>query len=239
MPSRNRLLAGSLVLAMAAWCGAATASSSEPSNAAKKFGIKSGAITMKMAMSSEGAGQAAAVAMGSTGTITRLFDDYGARESIFNETAMEMMGMKINAKSQTIITDGMVYIIDPDKKTGTKSKILKIDDPTKIDWANASPDYVKRWNIKKEGSEVVAGKTCDIYSLKTDDIHAASGETGTKTKIPMAGKCWVWNNIGLKADFVLNGSISMKLEATKVDENATVPPSTFEVPADVKIKEGK
>jgi hypothetical protein len=206
-------------------------------HSSKKFGIKSAAITMKMDMSPGASASAGVPAMASSGTITMLFDDFGNKESIYNETAMEMMGMKINAKSQTIITDGMVYVIDFDKKSATKSKILKVDDPTKIDWANTTADYIKRWNIRKEGTAVVAGKTCDVYSFKTDDIHAASGDTKSKQKIPMSGTCCVWKNIGLKADFVLNGSMSVKLEATKVDENAAITASMFEVPADIKIKE--
>jgi hypothetical protein len=36
----------------------------------------------------------------------------------------------------------------------------------------------------------------------------------------MEGRCSVWNNIGLKADFVVIGSMNIKMEATKVDEGA-------------------
>jgi hypothetical protein len=206
----------------------------------KKYGVKSAVITMSMEMS---AGQrpegAPAAGMASSGTITQTFDDFGAKESIVNETAMEMMGMKINTKSQIIIKDGFVYVINPEKKQATRSRVLTIDDPAKLDFTNKDAEYVKRWNIKKEGAEEIAGRPCDIYSFKTDDIQAASGISKSKDKIPLEGKCWVWKNIGLKAEFIVKGSMNMKTLATKIDDKAVVPAAAFDVPADVKIKEAK
>jgi hypothetical protein len=228
------------MLSTAAVSKSKDASSSVSSFVSKKYGIKSGVITMTLEMSAGQMPAGAPTAMASNGTITQTFDEFGAKESFVNETAMEMMGMKINTKSQIIIRDGFVYVVDSEKKQATKSKVLKIDDPAKLDFMSKDAEYIKRWNIKKEGTEEVAGKPCDIYSFKTDDIQTASGvDSKGKNKMPMEGKCWVWNNIGLKADFILNGSMTMKTLATKVDEKAAIGSTSFDIPAGYKIKEAK
>jgi outer membrane lipoprotein-sorting protein len=227
------------VLASVGFINAKDATAGATSPVQKKFGVKSAVIAMTMEMSSGQNPSGGGAVMASTGTITQTFDEFGAKDSYVTETAMEMMGMKINNKSQIIIKDGFVYAIDWDKKQAVKSRVLKIDDPLKLDFASTNAEFLKKWNIKKQGKEDVAGKSCDIYSFMTDDIQAASGIKGGKDKIAMEGTCRVWNNIGLKAEFIINGSMSIKTTAVKVDENAPIPAGTFDIPAEIKVKEAK
>jgi hypothetical protein len=207
----------------------------------KKFGIKSAIVVMDMKMSTQMPENAPPVpGLASTGIVTQAFDDFGAQTSFLQEVAMDMMGMHITTHKQTILKKDSVIQVDLDKKEAIRSRLMTYDDPGKLDFANMSEDLKKKWNIQKSGTEVVAGKACDVYTFQTDDVAAAAGQKRSAgQKISMTGKCSVWNNIGLKSDFLMNGSMHIQMTATKVAADAAVPASTFDVPTGFAVKEMK
>lgn len=152
--------------------------------------------------------------MGMEAKQTLSFDDYGAKE--LTSVSIEMMGYK--STSYTLNRDGYIYSYDLEKKTGTKMKAVP---QANIDFANLTDDIVKEMKINKEGEESFLGKTCTKFSIDND-------------KLSMKGSYLVWNGIPLKTDVDM-GQMKMVLEAIKLDENASIPATTFDVPADVKF----
>ena len=148
---------------------------------------------------------------------TLTFDDYGQKEATDMEA--DMMGVKIH--TVTITKDGYIYTLDMEKKTGTKISGKSPD----IDFENLSEEMVKDMNLKKEGTEEYLGKTCEKMSIDY-------------TKMKMKGTFLVYKGVALKSDTDM-GTMKMQLIGEKFVENAELPSSKFEVPADVKITENK
>lgn len=151
------------------------------------------------------------------------FDNYGNKECTETNMEMEMMGQKVKVHQLGIIADGYIYTVDLEKKIGTKMKISSQYDPSKIDYNNLNSDVMKEYNLKKEGTETLLGKKCDIYSMS----HA---------KMKLKGKTWIWNGINMKSEMTMSG-ISIKTTTTKIEENVSVSSSKFVVPKGIKIQD--
>ena len=83
-------------------------------------------------------------------------------------------------------------------------------------------DIAKEMNIKKVGTQSFLGKTCDKYTI---DFK----------KQQMKGSYLVWNGIALKTEMTVMG-MKTTIEATKIEENPTIPADKFEVPKGIKIQ---
>lgn len=147
--------------------------------------------------------------------MTIYFDGFGAKESTVTE--MNMMGMSI--KSVSIKKDGIVYTFDPEKKTGQKASVIPEKD---IDFENLTEEFQKEMKLEKVGEETFLGKSCVKYTIDSE-------------KFKMKGSYLVWQGVALKSDIDMGG-MKVEMTAVKFDENANVPASTFEVPADIKFQ---
>jgi hypothetical protein len=172
-----------------------------------KYAMKSGIIDLKSTM------------MGMEQKVTMYFDDFGKKEA--SVLTMEMMGMK--TESRTIKKDGYSYDINMTKKECTKKKLPGTGDPNDLNFKDMSADMMKKMSIKKEGNERFLGKDCEKYVMDYKEMK-------------MKGTYLVWNAIPLKTDVDMGG-IKMVMEATKIQENASVPADKFEVPEGIKIVE--
>lgn len=168
-----------------------------------KYGIKSGIIEYKTQM------------MGMEVKQVNTFDDYGQKQT--QEMAMEMMGTKVNNK--TIIKDGFIYNLDLTNKTGTKVPLTSMSQKSDIDFENLTEELMKDMNIKKIGTEVFLGKTCDKMSIDYKDIQ-------------MKGTYLVYKGIPLSMDSEI-GAMKMKMVADKFVENPNLPADKFDIPADI------
>ncbi len=166
-----------------------------------RYALKSGIVEYKTQM------------MGMDMKQTLTFDDYGNKES--TDIVMEMMGTKIH--SVTITKDGFIYTLDMVNKTGTK---VSGNSPN-IDFENMSEEMAKDMNIKKLGTELFLGKTCEKMSIDY-------------TKMGLKGTYLVYKGIALKVDAEI-GSTKMKLEAEKFEENPQIPEVKFEIPSDIVL----
>ncbi|MFA4852205.1 MAG: hypothetical protein WC599_06775 [Bacteroidales bacterium] len=179
-----------------------------------KYQLKSGIITM----SSD--------AMGIGQTITLYFDDYGNKECAETKGEMDMgIAGKVQMHQLAITKDGYVYNIDMTNKSGTKTKITPNSKQKDIDFSNLTEDMMKQMKIKKEGTEVLLGKTCDKYSLDAPALKMKSSYS-------------VWNGIPLKSEVNMIGIVA-KITTTKIEENCVIPAEKFEIPKDIKITEVK
>lgn len=159
------------------------------------------------------------------GSETLYFDRWGMREARYSNKELSMMGVQQKTNTLLITDYDWMYNIDLDKKTGTKTKngifqsLLK--NAKNNDLIEAGMKMMKDMGGEKIGTETIAGKMCDIWEIK---------KLGSKT--------WIWNAVPLKVTAKFAG-VEITSVATKVHEGATIPESKFQVPAGVKIKEGK
>jgi hypothetical protein len=146
------------------------------------------------------------------------FDDYGKKE--VTDVVMEMMGTKVH--SITLTKDGYLYKYDEQKKTGTKKPFIG-GSASSIDFENLTDMMIKEMNLKKLGTEQFLGKTCEKMSIDYE-------------KMKMKGSYLVYKGVALKMDTDM-GTVKISMTGEKFVENAEIPASKFEIPADVKITE--
>jgi hypothetical protein len=182
--------------------------STAPESTAKKYESKSGIITYETTVSVSG--------MTIKTKQVLYFDDYGVKEC--QEEYKTDNGAYVLDKID-FVKDGFRYIISPEQKSGVKTKLQGTGVAAKFDMDEAAT--MKDSQFKKIGDETVCGKSCSGFSMVTP-----SGNI----------KMYGWNKITLKT---IVDSPEMKMTtstvATKVEENAAVPASKFELPKDVKI----
>lgn len=165
-----------------------------------RYGIKSGIISRDMKHGQKS---------------TFYFDDYGHKTAEINSATMCVEGeFRDTIGTGTIMVDGqrywVSYVWKTKQLTGRESEL--------INFLNLTEDMVKKYRIKKIGTEEVCGKPCDIFFIH-DEYNG----------MPVVVKVWVWKGIVLKKETKSYGSYEM-LETTDIQENVPVDPSVFIVP---------
>jgi outer membrane lipoprotein-sorting protein len=164
--------------------------------------------------------------MKSTSVMTQWIDSKNERFAMESTGETEMMGIKQSSKSLMIEDGEWSYMIDLMAKTGFKSKGGEAeDDPT--DLIKSDDDVTFRQMIEKEGGKILAnetflGKDCIVVEVIEKDDDGKAGPT----------KMWYYKGIPLKMS---NKVYTM--EATKFEENVSIPNSRFEVPAGITMSE--
>lgn len=193
---------------------APSADAAAPAEQKGKYSLKSGIVTFD------------SEAMGMKMPVTLYFDDYGKKECELITMEMEMMGTKVETRNATITKDGYVYSVDLVNKTGNKMKqVTSAADFKNMDFSNMSNEFLEKMHMKKEGTETICGKTCDVFSIDNPDMK-------------MKGTVAIWNSIAMKMNVDMGGLVITR-NATKFEENAEVPADKFDIPADIKIEEIK
>lgn len=157
-------------------------------------------------------------AMGQTMKMVMYWDDNGARKA--GEMNATMMGQQMNMRM--IEKDGTQYSYDAAKKTGTKMPAKggfmggQTPDITKM-----SDEEKKAINLQEIEEKELLGKECKGYSFTKDGVSA---------------KVWMWENIPLLLESNAGG-MTIKMTATKLDTDISVPAEKFDIPADVTFTE--
>lgn len=189
-------------------------SSSAPAVAnAAKYPVKSGII------------HGESEAMGMKITTTKYFDNFGALEAEETKSTMKMAGITVNTHNMKIMKNGMLYDIDLEKKEGKQMAMAIPAGVGGMDFKNMGEQMMKDMGVKQLANESVAGKDCKVYEM-----------TGSGNGKGMTGKIWLWGGTPLKTDMSMSG-MKVSQTTTSVEENVSVPASTFEVPKDVAMKE--
>lgn len=177
-------------------------------NSSGYYGIETGIIEYEMKM------------MGMNTSMKTFFKDKGNVQS--TDVKIKVMGQELSTK--TLILNDLMYVFDVNAKTGTKTKINKEEafDYKNADFENFSEEELAAHNIKKEGSEKVAGKQCNIFSINSQE--------GGNIKV------WIWKNIPLKWK-ILESGMEIEMKAIKIEENPNFPDKIFEVPNNYNIEE--
>jgi len=184
---------------------------STSSNSDGRYSLKSAIVTSKTSNSMMG---------GDIITIL-YFDDHGEKQATETKTKMEMMGQTIETHSKSITKDGVMYTWEEGQKTGSKIKLEGMKNAGNIDYKKMSKELMDSYKITKGGTATVMGKNCDVFEMNMEG---------------MQGKYYIWDNITMKAEQSMSG-MSLVTEVTDIDENASIPASTFEVPSDVTFTE--
>ena len=147
------------------------------------------------------------------GETTVYFDDYGAREA--QQMKMNFMGMETE---MTILRkDGKVYMINTTEKQVQEMPAGGMGGAD-INFL-ALTDAVKSANkIKEAGKETILGRECTKYTMESSQMG-----------MTMAQTVWVWKGITLKS-LTDGGQFQFGNEAVKLEENAEIPASVFEIP---------
>lgn len=164
--------------------------------------------------------------MKSTTIMTQWIDTGKDKFAMESASETEMMGTKKSSKSLTIEDGEWSYMIDLDAKTGYKSKSSEAEDDPKA-MIKSDDDVTFRQMIEKEGGKILANETF----LGKDCIVVEISENSDEGKA-MATKMWYYKGIPLKMS-----NKAYTLEATKFEENVSIPASRFEVPAGIKMSE--
>ncbi len=151
------------------------------------------------------------------------FDDYGIKRRIETTTIMNTSKQRVTTTQITINTDGYSYSFNPEKKTGYRTKVNRNMNPMQIDFSKIDANTMQQFGIEKQGTEMIAGKLCTIYSIKYEAMN-------------FNGRYSIWNNIPLR-EVSQTLDFGYEYVAEKVEENVPVKSSLFEIPTDIEFQE--
>ncbi len=168
--------------------------------------------------------------MGIKITQTLYFDDYGQKEAKEIVTESDIMGMK-SVEHKMEIMDGdydIAYQVkktvngkDETSKEATKTDMKQLREMGQMIAANASEEMKKNLDYREEGTEQVAGVTGTKYSIALNKEAPDARIYGV-----------IYKNIMLKS--AMNG---MNILASRIEENAPVPATKFQIPSGYSVKE--
>ena len=120
----------------------------------------------------------------SKGTLTTYWDDYGYKEVKLEKTVTKMFGMTTETNKTTLMLGSVLYEWEEkgDKVTKITNDIAKTWEDgnyTAKQVEDMSIATLKQLGYTKTGTEVILGKTCDVWEG--------------------VGKSWAWKNLSLKA----------------------------------------
>ncbi|MDO8648182.1 MAG: hypothetical protein Q7R81_00175 [Candidatus Peregrinibacteria bacterium] len=158
-----------------------------------------------------------------TGTETVYFDQWGMREARYDDSEITAEGETVKT-NQLILLDGeWTYNIDLNTKEGTKlknSSYAEIAEQSgSKDMATLGESMLQSLGGKKTGTEVIAGKECDVWLLES-----------------LGSVNCIWNSIPLKTEVTL-GDIQVSGIATSVQEGGPISEDKFKVPAGITLSE--
>jgi len=179
---------------------------------ARKYSIKSGIITFSVETNLMDEKQIKKV----------YFDDFGVRETSEKFSKDKLIEKMINK------ADGYVYLLAVDRKTGIRSKhAMATGTEMKFDVSDGAwpEDMKKQYKYTKLPNETICDKDCEIFTTEFQ-----------KVKAKYAG----WNGILLMIETSMPmGKTSMTTRSTaiKIEENAVIPASVWDIPEGIKLTE--
>ena len=158
-----------------------------------------------------------------TGKATTYFDDYGMKEATYEKYVANMYGEKQEFETINYLLGYWQYYIDEESGISTKSKnttLAALVENTKDgDLVPIGKKLFASMGGRMSGNETFLGKKCDIWEMEA-----------------MGTRIWVWENIPLKTETQLMG-ITIHRKAVRIEENASVPETRFELPKGVTFIE--
>lgn len=176
----------------------------------KRYGIKSAIVEYTITGSQ-------------SGTKTLYFDNWGMRQAEYTNSVLQVGNFIKNINLLNIIKADSNYIIDLERRTGTRTKnpVKKLiaELQNQKSFGEFGEQILLKAGAMKVGQEEFLERDCDIYEIQS---------TGTKM--------WIWKWIPLKTITKLGG-IEINSVAKKIEVNVNVPEEKFTPPNDVTITE--
>ena len=158
-----------------------------------------------------------------TGTKKLYFTDWGRKQAEYSNTILRVGKYSKEANLLKINEGDWQYIIDLDRKTGTKrknpviEKLIEIRD--QISYGEFGEQLVFVNGGFESGSETVAGRKCKVYEFKKKNSTS-----------------WIWNWLTLKSE-IKTGGVNISMLAVNIEENVSIPDSVFKFPPNTLITE--
>lgn len=145
------------------------------------------------------------------------FDDWGMREAKL--THLDMMGMKQNIL--TIIDGAVMYVIDLDKNTGTKSATPLYEEITmgNGNWTETGKEMMAQMGGEQTGNKTIAGVECEEWTLAR-----------------MSTVTWVYKGVTMGFSAMMAGT-EMGMMAVEASFDVDVPQDKLRVPDGVTISD--
>lgn len=157
---------------------------------------------------------------GASGTQKMYWTDFGQKELVESNITVSVMGFSSTENSLNLTLGYTQYSWRKGSSEG-----IKMENPITREYAELKSAYTEDLHkavmdslgYKKEGTEMILGKTADVY-------------------VGGLGKFWIWNGFVLKS--VVNAmGIEMVIVATEIKLNASVSDSKFALPKGIEFKE--
>ncbi len=175
-------------------------------NNIKVYTVKSGIIEYKYSGSM-------------SGTETVYFDNYGQKETKYQNIEVSIMGTKQKMNKTIYSTLESIITVDNNTKTGMKipnpiNSVLPKDKKQEV--KDLGIKLMEKMGAKKVGNEKVLDKDCEVWEM-------------------MGNKFYIWNGFMIKSDVNMMG-MKTTVIATKIELDVNVPADKFEVPKDIKFQ---
>ena len=150
----------------------------------------------------------------SSGTVITYWDDFGYKEVKIEKTVTKMFGISTETNKTNLMIGSVMYEWEEKddivtKMTNDIAATWEKDNYTAKQVEDMSIATMKQLGYKKTGTEVILGKTCDLWEG--------------------IGKSWAWKNINLKAVVKVMG-ITINYEPVSLSLAENVPHTLFELP---------
>jgi len=155
--------------------------------------------------------------MGFEQEVTVTFDEYGLLEC--TDVISNIMG--ITSHSKQIRKDGYYYVIDMNKKTGTRKNLGDESTPENINFSNLSDRIIKDLNLIQKENEIYLDKDCNVWTMHHPTLN-------------LRGKYYIWKGISLKTEMTAQG-ISIDMFTKSMETDIAIENIIFEVPEGVVI----
>lgn len=160
-------------------------------------------------------------AMGSS-EATIYFENYGDISYTETVTHLSMKSAPVSPKKFSLIKSEMIYSWTDGKKSGTKMDMRKMKSIDNLDFEKLGKEMLAEMKMKKAGTEIYLGKTCDVLEMNSEHLGK--------------GKILTWKNIPLYTDITTMG-MQVISEVKELVENPVIDPSKFEIPGNIQFRE--
>ncbi len=155
----------------------------------------------------------------SKGTSVTYWDDYGYKEVKIEKTVTKMFGITSEDEKTSLMIGSKLYTWSE-----KEDKVTKMTNDIAQTWEQGnytaeqvgamSEATLKQLGYKKTGTEVLLGKSCDVWEG--------------------IGKSWAWKNLNLKAVVKMMG-VSITYEPVSLDLDSSVPSNVFDLPVGKEV----
>ena len=153
---------------------------------------------------------------------TIYFDNYGSVTYTETVTHLSMKGAPVQPKQFSLNKADMIYSWTEGKKEGTKMDIQKLKSLDNLDFEKLGKEMLADMKMKKAGTEIFLGKTCDVLEINSEHLGK--------------GRILTWKNIPLYTDITTMG-MKVISEVKDLVENPVMDQSKFEIPVNIVFKE--